>query len=161
MIDEGANAVPIPPQSGDWTSLIQGLRFVQSGKYGGKYVNGYVDSSQDLIQLLESYRTITGTAFSSSASLVQAIKVIDEGQLQMRFVSPASRPRLFWQMNAGEPTIPYDRVPFMSIGHGTDLPCIRFGGRRKKIEQVLKRAKFGPGNGDFLPRCQKAIFIPK
>ncbi len=39
-------------------------------------------------------------------------------------------------MNAGEPTIQYDGVPFMSIGHGTDLPCARFGGRRKKIEQV-------------------------
>jgi len=39
-------------------------------------------------------------------------------------------------MNAGEPTIPYDGVPFMSVGQNTDLPCVRFGGRRKKVEQV-------------------------
>ena len=97
---------------------------------------GYVETSQDLVTLLESYRVISGTAFTSSQNLVQSIKTIDQAQLQMRFVSPASRPRLFWQMNAGEPTIQYDGVPFMSVSHGMDLPCVRFGGRRKKVEQV-------------------------
>ena len=122
----------VQPQSSDWTGLIRGLRFINNGRY----VCGYVDSSQDLIQLLDTYRSATGTSFTSNQNLVQAMKTIDENQLQMRFMSPASRPRLFWQMNAGEPTIQYDGVPFMSIGHGTDLPCARFGGRRKKIEQV-------------------------
>ena len=111
------------PQTGDWTENIHGLRFLQNGKY----ISGYVDSSQELVQLLENYRSITGTAFSGSQNLVQVIKSMDESQLQMRFLSSASRPRLFWQMNAGEPTIQYDGVPFMSVGHGTDLPCIRRG----------------------------------
>lgn len=140
MIDQSATAtttasnppVQIPPQAGDWTTPIHGLRFIHSGKY----VCGFVDSSQELLQLLESYRNITGTAFTGSANLVNAMKNIDHGQLQMRFATPAARPRIFWQMNAGEPTIPYDGVPFVSIGHGTDLPCVRYGGRRKKIEQV-------------------------
>ena len=48
-------------------------------------------------------------------------------------MSPAARPRLFWQMSAGEPHIPYDGVPFMSIGQNTELPCVRYGGRRKKV----------------------------
>ena len=82
----------------------------------------------NLVQLLESYRVISGTAFTSSQNLVQAIKPIDQTQLQVRFMSPASRPRLFWQMNAGEPIIQYDGVPFMSVSHGMDVPCMRFSG---------------------------------
>ena len=129
-IVEHANQTQL--QTSDWTELINGLRFVSNGKY----VSGYVDSSQDLVRLLETYQAATDTSFSTGQNLIHVLKTIDEGQLQMRFMSPASRPRLFWQMNAGEPTIPYDGVPFMSIGHGTDLTCVRFGGRRKKSEQV-------------------------
>lgn len=137
-------------------SLVKDLYFIQNGKY----VGGHVDSSQDLIQLLESYRSITGTAFTNSQNLVQAIKNIDENTLQMRFISPASRPRLFWQMNAGEPTIPYDGVPFMSVGHGTDLPCIRFGGRRKKIEQVtLPSGEVVPVDYRMKTGCEAKITI--
>ena len=119
-------------QKGDWTALIHGARFASNGKY----ICGYVDSSQELLQVLENYRTITGTGFSNAQSLGAAMKAVDESILQTRFMSPSSRPRLFWQMNAGEPTIPYDGVPFMSVGQNTDLPCVRFGGRRKKVEQV-------------------------
>lgn len=119
-------------QKGDWTALVHGARFSNNGKY----ICGYVDSSQDLLQVLENYRTITGTGFSNAQSLGVAMKPVDETVLQTRFMSPSSRPRLFWQMNAGEPTIPYDGVPFMSVGQNTDLPCVRFGGRRKKVEQV-------------------------
>lgn len=136
--------------------MVQDLRFVQSGKY----ICGHVDSSQNLVQLLESYRSITGTAFTSSQNLVNAIKPIDQGQLQMRFVSPASRPRLFWQMSAGEPTISYDGVPFMSVGHGTDLPCVRFGGRRKKVEQVsLPSGEVMPVDYRMRTGCEAKITI--
>ena len=120
-----------PIASGDWVSLVQGLRFTNDGRY----VCGFVDSSQTLVQVLDTYQSHTGTSYSRQ-NLTQTIKPIDENQLQTRFMSPAARPRLFWQMNAGEPTIQYDGVPFMSIGHGTDLPCVRFGGRRKRIDQV-------------------------
>lgn len=85
---------------------------------------------------------------------------MDEGTLQMRFSSPASRPRLFWQMNAGEPTIRYDGVPFMSVGHGTDLPCIRYGGRRKKVEQVsLPSGEMIPVDYRMKTGCEAKITI--
>lgn len=100
------------------------------------HLTGYVDGSQELMQVLENYRTKTSTGFSNAQSLALALKPIDETQLRTRFVSVSSKPRLFWQMNAGEPKISFDGVPFISIGQITDLPCVRYGGRRKKSEQV-------------------------
>jgi hypothetical protein len=88
------------------------------------------------------------------------MKNMDENQLQMRFISAASRPRLFWQMNAGEPTIQYDGVPFMSVGHGTDLACIRYGGRRKKVEQVsLPSGEVIPVDYRMKTGCEAKITI--
>lgn len=97
------------------------------------------------MQILENYRTVTGTGFTNAQSLATALKSIEESHLQTRFISPASRPRLFWQMNAGEPKIPYDGVPFVSSGQNTDLPCVRYGGRRKKCDQVALPS------GDVIP----------
>ena len=97
------------------------------------------------MQVLENYRTNTSTGFSNAQSLAVALKPIDETQLRTRFLSVSSKPRLFWQMNAGEPKIPYDGVPFISIGQITDLPCVRYGGRRKKSEQVTLPS------GDIIP----------
>ncbi|XP_064400409.1 calcium-responsive transcription factor-like isoform X2 [Halichondria panicea] len=105
----------------------------------------YVDGSQELMHVLENYRTNTSTGFSNAQSLAVALKPIDETQLRTRFLSVSSKPRLFWQMNAGEPKIPYDGVPFISIGQITDLPCVRYGGRRKKSEQVTLPS------GDIIP----------
>ncbi len=122
----------IGTQQGIWTAAIQGARFTSNGRY----ICGYVDSGQDLMQVLENYRTITGTGFSNAQSLSSAMKQFEDSVWQQRFMSPSARPRLFWQMNAGEPAIPYEAVPFMSVGQTTDLPCVRYGGRRKKIEQV-------------------------
>lgn len=145
-------------QIGDWTNLIHGLRFT----HNGKYVSGYVDSSQDLMQLLDNYRSITVTGFSNAQSLASTIKSVEDNLLQTRFMSPSSRPRLFWQMNAGEPSIPYDGVPFMSVGHGTDLPCVRYGGRRKKMDNITLPS------GDVIPvdyrmktGCEAKITIRK
>lgn len=88
------------------------------------------------------------------------MKGMDENHLQMRFISAASRPRLFWQMNAGEPTIQYDGVPFMSVGHGTDLACIRYGGRRKKVEQVaLPSGEVIPVDYRMKTGCEAKITI--
>ena len=64
------------------------------------------------------------------------MKPFDDTVWQNRFMSPAARPRLFWQMSAGEPHIPYDGVPFMSVGQNTELPCVRYGGRRKKVSHT-------------------------
>ena len=86
-----------------------------------------------------------GTGFSNAQSLTAAMKQVEHNIWQQRFMSPASRPRLFWQMNAGEPSIPYDGVPFISIGQNTDLPCVRYGGRRKRTEQVAL------ATGDIVP----------
>ena len=97
------------------------------------------------MQVLENYRTITGTGFSNAQSLTTTLKPIEDTQLRSRFLSVASKPRLFWQMNAGEPKIPYDGVPFVSVGQNTDLPCVRYGGRRKKCEQVTLPS------GDVIP----------
>ena len=88
------------------------------------------------MQVLETYRTMSGTGFINAQTLSAAMKPIDDTIWQTRFMSPAARPRLFWQMSAGEPHIPYDGVPFMSIGQNTELPCVRYGGRRKKVETV-------------------------
>ena len=146
----------ISTQVGDWTVQISGIRFTSNGKY----VCGYVESSQELMQVLENYRTTTGTAFSNAQSLANAMKTIEDGLLQTRFMSPASRPRLFWQMNAGEPSIPYDGVPFMSVGHGTELPCVRFGGRRKKVDQyTLPTGDVIPVDIRFKTGCEAKITI--
>ncbi len=142
-------------QCGDWFSLIQGLRFTSSGKY----ICGYVDSSQSLVQILESYRTATGTSYSNQ-NLAQSIKSMDENQLRSRFMSPAARPRLFWQMNAGEPTIQYDGVPFMTVGHGTDLPCMQYGGRKKRINQLsLPSGEVVPMDYRMKTGCEAKITI--
>lgn len=128
-----ADTVPaVSTQQGDWTAAIRGARFTTNGRY----ICGYVDSGQELMQVLENYRTITGTGFSNAQSLSSAMKHFEDSVWQQRFMSPSARPRLFWQMNAGEPAIPYEAVPFMSVGQTTELPCVRYGGRRKKIEQV-------------------------
>ena len=140
---------------GDWFDLIHGLRFTNNGKY----ICGYVDSSNALIQILESYRTITGTSYSNQ-NLAQSIKSMDESQLQTRFMSPAARPRLFWQMNAGEPTIQYDGVPFMTVGHGTDLPCMQYGGRKKRVNQVsLPSGEVVPMDYRMKTGCEAKITI--
>lgn len=149
--------VPVT-QIGDWTTLIHGIRFTNNGKY----VYGYVDSSQDLMQLLDNYRTITGSGFSNAQSLASTIKSVEDNLLQTRFMSPSSRPRLFWQMNAGEPSIPYDGVPFITVGHGNDLPCVRYGGRRNKRDNITLPS------GDVIPvdyrmktGCEAKITIRK
>jgi hypothetical protein len=49
-------SVQVAPQSADWIADIHGLKFV----HNGKYVSGYVDSNQELVQLLENYRSVTG-----------------------------------------------------------------------------------------------------
>ncbi|KAL5501955.1 hypothetical protein EMCRGX_G008640 [Ephydatia muelleri] len=119
-------------QNGDWTTLIHGTRFATNGKY----ICGYVDSGQELMQILETYRTLTGTGFSNAQSLTAALKGTEDAIWQQRFMSPGARPRLFWQMNSGEPNILYDGVPFMSVGQNTELPCMHYGGRRKRTQQV-------------------------
>ena len=119
-------------QNGDWTVLIHGTRFATNGKY----ICGYVDSGQELMQILETYRTLTGTGFSNAQSLTAALKGTEDAIWQQRFMSPGARPRLFWQMNSGEPNILYDGVPFMSVGQNTELPCMHYGGRRKRTQQV-------------------------
>jgi len=140
---------------GDWFNLLQGLRFTANGKY----ICGYVDSSQSLVQILESYRTTTGTSYSNQ-NLSQSIKSMDETQLQSRFMSPAARPRLFWQMNAGEPTIQYDGVPFMTVGHGTDLPCMQYGGRKKRVNQLsLPSGEVVPMDCRLKTGCEAKITI--
>ncbi len=109
------------------------------------------------MHVLENYRTNTSTGFSNAQSLAVALKPIDETQLRTRFLSVSSKPRLFWQMNAGEPKIPYDGVPFISIGQITDLPCVRYGGRRKKSEQVtLPSGDIIPSNPPIKPKLTPA-----
>ena len=53
---------PPPPSTSDIPSLIliiSGVRFTSNGRY----VCGYVESGQELMQVLETYRTISGTGF--------------------------------------------------------------------------------------------------
>lgn len=155
IVEHGNHSNQPHPQCGDWFNLIQGMRFTNNGKY----ICGYVDSSPVLIQILESYRTVTGTSYSNQ-NLAQSIKCMDDNQLQTRFISPAARPRLFWQMNAGEPTIQYDGVPFMSVGHGTDLPCMQFGGRKKRINQIsLPSGEVVPVDYRMKTGCEAKITI--
>lgn len=130
--DIGDDTAFVGTQNGDWTSLIHGTRFATNGKY----ICGYVDSGQELMQILETYRTLTGTGFSNAQSLTAALKGTEDAIWQQRFMSPGARPRLFWQMNSGEPNILYDGVPFMSVGQNTELPCMHYGGRRKRTQQV-------------------------
>ena len=105
---------------------------------------GYVDSSAELQQLLEDYQKITGTSFPAIQHLSLATKTSEEDYLQQRFLTPSARPRLFWQMHAGEPVIHFDGVPFITVGQCTDVPCI-LAGRRKTTTQLLV------ATGDVLP----------
>ena len=105
---------------------------------------GYVDSSADLFKLLEDYSALTGTQFPNIQQLSLATKTSEQDYLQQRFLTPSARPRLFWQMHAGEPVIPFDGVPFISVGQGTEIPCV-LAGRRKTTTQVLV------ATGDVLP----------
>ena len=119
-------------------------------------------SSKCNAQVLENYRTMTGTGFSNAQSLNSALKLTDDAIWQQRFISPSARPRLFWQMNSGEPNILYDGVPFMSVGQSTELPCINYGGRRKRTQQIAL------ATGDVIPidyrmrtGCEAKITIRK
>ena len=48
----------------------------------------------------------------------------------------------------------------MSVGHGTDLPCIRYGGRRKKVEQVsLPSGEMIPVDYRMKTGCEAKITI--
>lgn len=71
-------------------------------------------------------------------------KSSEDEYLQQRFLTPSARPRLFWQNHAGEPIIPFDGVPFISVGQGTEVPCVQ-AGRRKTTTQLLV------ATGDVLP----------
>ena len=103
-----------------------------------------MDSSADLFKLLEDYSALTGTQFPNIQQLSLATKASEQDYLQQRFLTPSARPRLFWQMHAGEPVIPFDGVPFISVGQGTEIPCV-LAGRRKTTTQVLV------ATGDVLP----------
>ena len=105
---------------------------------------GYVDSPEDLAKVLEDYQTMTNTQFPSVHQLSISSKTSEDEYLQQRFLTPSARPRLFWQMHAGEPVIPFDGVPFVSVGQGTEVPCV-LAGRRKTTTQVLA------ATGDVLP----------
>ena len=87
---------------------------------------------------------LTGTQFPNMQQLSLATKTSEQDYLQQRFLTPSARPRLFWQMHSGEPVIPFDGVPFISVGQGTDIPCV-LAGRRKTTTQVLV------ATGDVLP----------
>lgn len=94
--------------------------------------------------MLEDYHVLTGTQFPNIQQLSLATKTSEQDYLQQRFLTPSARPRLFWQMHAGEPVIPFDGVPFISVGQGTEIPCV-LAGRRKTTTQVLV------ATGDVLP----------
>lgn len=127
-------------QAGDWLGDVRGARF-----YGnGKYITGYVDTAAELSKVLDDYQTITGTSFPTIQQLSLATKASEDEYLQQRFLTPSARPRLFWQMHAGEPVIPFDGVPFISVGQGTEVPCV-LAGRRKTTTQLLV------ATGDVLP----------
>ena len=103
-----------------------------------------MDSPEDLAKVLEDYQVMTNTQFPSVHQLSISSKTSEDEYLQQRFLTPSARPRLFWQMHAGEPVIPFDGVPFVSVGQGTDVPCV-LAGRRKTTTQVLA------ATGDILP----------
>ena len=87
---------------------------------------------------------MTGTSFPTMQQLSLASKSSEDEYLQQRFLTPSARPRLFWQNHAGEPIIPFDGVPFISVGQGTEVPCVQ-AGRRKTTTQLLV------ATGDILP----------
>lgn len=103
-----------------------------------------MDASEDLAKVLEDYQSMTNTQFPSVHQLSISSKTSEDEYLQQRFLTPSARPRLFWQMHAGEPVIPFDGVPFVSVGQGTEVPCV-LAGRRKTTTQVLV------ATGDVLP----------
>ena len=87
---------------------------------------------------------MTGTSFPTMQQLSLTTKTSEDEYLQQRFLTPSARPRLFWQNHAGEPIIPFDGVPFISVGQGTEVPCVQ-AGRRKTTTQLLV------ATGDILP----------
>lgn len=87
---------------------------------------------------------MTGTSFPTMQQLSLTTKSSEDEYLQQRFLTPSARPRLFWQNHAGEPIIPFDGVPFISVGQGTEVPCVQ-AGRRKTTTQLLV------ATGDVLP----------
>ena len=103
-----------------------------------------MDTSTELQAILQEYQTITGTSFPSIQQLNLTTKASEEEYLQQRFLTPSARPRLFWQMHAGEPVIHFDGVPFITVGHCTDVPCV-LAGKRKSTTQLLV------ATGDVLP----------
>ncbi len=105
---------------------------------------GYVDTTAELAKILDDYQSMTGTSFPTMQQLSLATKSSEDEYLQQRFLTPSARPRLFWQNHAGEPIIPFDGVPFISVGQGTEVPCIQ-AGRRKTTTQLLV------ATGDILP----------
>jgi hypothetical protein len=127
-------------QNGDWLSAVRGGRFYNNGKY----IIGYVDSPSELHQLLQDYQSISGTSFPTIQHLSLSTKPTEDDYLQQRFLTPSARPRLFWQMRAGEPVIHFDGVPFITVGQCTDVHCA-LSGRRKTTTQLLI------ATGDVLP----------
>lgn len=63
-------------------------------------------------------------------------KTTEDSYLQQRFLTRSARPRLFWQMHAGEPIIHFDGVPFITVGQCTDIHCL-LAGKRKAANQLL------------------------
>ena len=108
------------------------------------FVPGYVNTTAELSKILDDYQAMTSTSFPTMQQLSLTTKSSEDEYLQQRFLTPSARPRLFWQNHAGEPIIPFDGVPFISVGQGTEVPCIQ-AGRRKTTTQLLV------ATGDILP----------
>ena len=103
---------------GDWSELFEGARFT----HNGKYIAGHVESSSELQEVIESFRSLTNTNYLFKGVLPQS--AIDEVALREKFMNTATRPRLLWQQHIGEPAVPYDGVPFISQGEYTEYSCV-------------------------------------
>ena len=98
-------------------------------------LSGYVDDATELQELLSNYYKLTGTTFSPQHfNLVT--KTIEDEYLQQRFLTRSARPRLFWQMHAGEPIIHYDGVPFITVGQCSDIHCV-LASKKKAANQIF------------------------
>eukprot|EP00800_Vazella_pourtalesii_P000572 TRINITY_DN10523_c0_g1_i2.p1 TRINITY_DN10523_c0_g1~~TRINITY_DN10523_c0_g1_i2.p1 ORF type:complete len:580 (-),score=102.52 TRINITY_DN10523_c0_g1_i2:620-2359(-) len=115
----------------DWTSLLHGAQFASNGKC----FTGYVNTPEELMQVFESFKRVTGTSYSTR---VPCCMETFKGIAQEKFLNSLSRPRLFWKMHVGEPHIPYDRVPFMTYGQMAEFPCI-YGPKTRKYAGDVKR----------------------
>ncbi|KAI6646158.1 Calcium-responsive transcription factor [Oopsacas minuta] len=115
----------------DWTSLLHGAQFASNGKC----FTGYVNTPEELQQVFDSFKRVTGTAYSTR---VPCCMEKFDGIAQEKFLNSLSRPRLFWKMHVGEPHIPYDRVPFMTYGQMAEFPCI-YGPKTRKYAGEVKR----------------------